>query len=138
MLRPVDASKGNHKLLYEVTNRGRKFLMNWIMDVPAQAVSAVNDPMTEKDAGNALFFRQGWTLKEIYSSHAIYLSRLERSVQALVRDRLLLAEDADRYLQAARDDAVVKRFQKSSAEDRLSVEACSCPSRRPVVSPGRW
>ncbi len=62
MLRPADASKGNRKLLFEVTNRGRKFLMNWIMDAPMQAAGAVNDPKTEKDAGNALFFRQGWTM----------------------------------------------------------------------------
>ena len=62
MLRPADASKGNHKMLFEVTNRGRKFLMNWIMDAPMQAVSAVNNPATEIDAGNALFFRQGWTM----------------------------------------------------------------------------
>ncbi len=62
MLRPADAAKGNHKLLFEVTNRGRKFLMNWIMDAPTQAAGAVNDPKTEKDAGNALFFRQGWTM----------------------------------------------------------------------------
>ena len=62
MLRPADASRGNHKLLFEVTNRGRKFLMNWIMDAPTQAVGAVNNPATEMDAGNALFFRQGWTM----------------------------------------------------------------------------
>lgn len=62
MLRPVDPSKGNRKLLFEVTNRGRKFLMHWVMDAPAQALSAVNDPVAEKDAGNALFFRQGWTM----------------------------------------------------------------------------
>jgi len=62
MLRPADPGKGNHKLLFEVTNRGRKFLMNWIMDAPAQAGGAVNDPKTAKDAGNALFFRQGWTM----------------------------------------------------------------------------
>ncbi len=62
MLRPADAAKGNHKLLFEVTNRGRKFLMNWLMDAPAQAAGAVNDPKTAKDAGNALFFRQGWTM----------------------------------------------------------------------------
>lgn len=62
MLRPADAGKGNHKLLFEVTNRGRKFLMNWIMDAPAQAAGAVNDPKAAKDAGNALFFRQGWTM----------------------------------------------------------------------------
>ena len=46
MLRPADASMGNHKLLFEVTNRGRKFLMNWIMDAPTQAGGAVNDPKT--------------------------------------------------------------------------------------------
>ena len=62
MLRPHDASKGNHKLLYEVTNRGRKFLMNWVMDAPMQAAGAVNNPSTEIDAGNALFFREGWTM----------------------------------------------------------------------------
>ena len=62
MLRPADASRGNHKLLFEVTNRGRKFLMNWVMDAPMQAVGAVNNPVTEIDAGNALFFRQGWTM----------------------------------------------------------------------------
>lgn len=62
MLRPADATKGNHKLLFEVTNRGRKFLMNWLMDAPMQAASAVNNPTTELDAGNALFFRQGWTM----------------------------------------------------------------------------
>lgn len=62
MLRPADPSKGNHKILYEVTNRGRKFLMHWVMDAPAQAAAAVNDPKTIEDAGNALFFRQGWTM----------------------------------------------------------------------------
>ena len=62
MLRPADATKGNHKLMFEVTNRGRKFLMNWLMDAPMQAASAVNNPTTEMDAGNAIFFRQGWTM----------------------------------------------------------------------------
>lgn len=62
MLRPQDASRGNHKLLFEVTNRGRKFLMNWVMDAPMQAAGAVNNPSAEIDAGNALFFRQGWTM----------------------------------------------------------------------------
>lgn len=62
MLRPADAAKGNRKIMYEVTNRGRKFLLHWVMDAPAQAVSAVNNPRTLADAGNALFFRQGWTM----------------------------------------------------------------------------
>lgn len=62
MLRPADASKSNGKILYEVTNRGRKFLLNWIMDAPPQAAAAVNDPKSAKDAGNALFLRMGYTI----------------------------------------------------------------------------
>ncbi len=62
VLRPADAARRNGKLIYDVTNRGRKFLMHWVMDAPAQAVSAVNDPKTALDAGNALFLRQGYTI----------------------------------------------------------------------------
>jgi hypothetical protein len=57
MLRPADPSKGNGKVLYDVTNRGRKFLLGWIMDG-----ALGNDPKTAQDAGNALFFRQGYTM----------------------------------------------------------------------------
>jgi hypothetical protein len=57
MLRPVEAGRGNRKILYDVTNRGRKFVHHWIMDG-----SAGNDPKTLEDAGNALFLRQGYTI----------------------------------------------------------------------------
>jgi hypothetical protein len=62
MLRPADAGRGNGRLIYDVTNRGRKFLLHWVLDAPAQAVSAVNDPRTEKDAGNSLLFRRGYSM----------------------------------------------------------------------------
>src|SRR6185295_9280466 len=32
MLRPADSSKGNGKIIYDVTNRGRKFFHHWLMD----------------------------------------------------------------------------------------------------------
>jgi hypothetical protein len=56
MLRP---ERGNGRLLYEVTNRGRKFLTHWLMDGPA---AAANDPKSAQDAGNALFLRLGYTI----------------------------------------------------------------------------
>jgi hypothetical protein len=56
LLRPVDPQKGNGKILYDVTNRGRKLLL-LLMDAPAQ-----NDPASAKDAGNGLVFRQGYTI----------------------------------------------------------------------------
>jgi hypothetical protein len=62
LLRPVAASKGNRKILYEVNNRGRKFLLHWMLDAPAQAVAANNEPKDAKDAGNGLFFRQGYIM----------------------------------------------------------------------------
>jgi hypothetical protein len=57
LLRPADASKRNGKLIYDVTNRGRKFFHHWIMDgAPG------NDPRTAAHAGNAYFLRQGYTI----------------------------------------------------------------------------
>lgn len=62
MLRPADAAKGNGRILYDVTNRGRKFLLHWLMDAPARPVGELNDPKTVESAGNALFFRLGYTM----------------------------------------------------------------------------
>jgi len=62
MLRPVDAARGNRKLIYDVTNRGRKFLLTWLMEARAPSPAAANDPRTLEDAGNGLFFRMGFTL----------------------------------------------------------------------------
>jgi len=57
MLRPVDPSKANGRIIYDVTNRGRKFFHHWIMDG-----NAGNDPKTLQDAGNAMFLRMGYTI----------------------------------------------------------------------------
>jgi len=34
LLRPVNAGRGNHRILYDVTNRGRKFLLHWLSTRP--------------------------------------------------------------------------------------------------------
>jgi hypothetical protein len=62
LLRPVDPARGNGKLIYEVNNRGRKFLLHWILDAPAQAAGANNEPRSLEDAGNGLLFRMGYTM----------------------------------------------------------------------------
>ena len=62
ILRPKDPAKGSGTLLYEVLNRGRKFLFNWVLDAPAQGAQAVNDPRTLTDAGTALVLRRGDTI----------------------------------------------------------------------------
>jgi hypothetical protein len=61
VLRPVDATKSNHALLYEVVNRGRKFLLPWVLDAKS-AAGALNDPATADDAGTGTFFNRGYTI----------------------------------------------------------------------------
>jgi hypothetical protein len=62
ILRPADPAKGNGRMLYEVNNRGRKFLNTWLMDAPPVAAGAINDPRTAEHAGNGLFLRLGYTI----------------------------------------------------------------------------
>ncbi len=62
LLRPVDPARANGRLIYEVNNRGRKFLLHWILDAPAQAAAANNEPRSAEDAGNGLLFRLGYTM----------------------------------------------------------------------------
>ena len=59
MLRPVDAQKANRRILLDVTNRGRKFILHWVLDAPG---ASANNPRELKDAGNALFLDQGYTI----------------------------------------------------------------------------
>jgi hypothetical protein len=57
LLRPVDAAKGNGRLLYEVNNRGRIMLFANLC-----AGAAGNQPATPEDLGNALPLRLGFSL----------------------------------------------------------------------------
>lgn len=62
MLRPVDTARGNRKILFDVTNRGRKNLHWRLTDARLASPAGANDPRTAQDAGNGLFFRMGYTL----------------------------------------------------------------------------
>src|SRR6266508_6689931 len=57
ILKPVDMSKGNHELFFEVNNRGNKIALNWLNDARSS-----NDPSTGADAGNGFLMRQGYTV----------------------------------------------------------------------------
>ncbi len=62
ILRPAYPARGSGVLLYDVTNRGAKFLMSWVNDATEPANGSVNDPRTLADAGNAFTLRQGDTM----------------------------------------------------------------------------
>jgi hypothetical protein len=62
ILRPVDAARGNRKIIYDVTNRGRKNLHWRLTDARLSSPAGANDPRTVQDAGNGLFFRMGYIM----------------------------------------------------------------------------
>jgi Alpha/beta hydrolase domain len=57
ILKPVDLSKGNGALLYDVNNRGNKRALIQFNSAPA-----ANDPSTPEQAGNGFLMRQGFTI----------------------------------------------------------------------------
>jgi hypothetical protein len=62
IMRPADMTKGNGRILYEVNNRGRKFLGPWLHDARQTSPGAINEPATLEHAGNGLAFREGYTV----------------------------------------------------------------------------
>jgi Alpha/beta hydrolase domain len=58
VIRPVDPTKGNHRLLFEINNRGRILSFGLLND----AAKNRNDPSTAADAGNGFMMRQGYSL----------------------------------------------------------------------------
>jgi hypothetical protein len=59
ILRPIDRSKGNRRLLYEITNRGRTNALEMLNDSPTG-----NDVNGSGDAGNGFLMRQGYVVLE--------------------------------------------------------------------------
>jgi hypothetical protein len=59
ILRPIDRAKGNRRLLYEITNRGRTNALDFFNDSKTN-----NDVTTSGDAGNGFLMRQGYILLE--------------------------------------------------------------------------
>ena len=58
ILRPVDVARGNHRLFFEVNNRGNVLSFGRMND----AGTGGNDPTTAADAGNGFLMRQGYTV----------------------------------------------------------------------------
>src|SRR5262249_24121717 len=58
ILRPVDRSKGNHRLFFAINNRGNLTSFGQFNN----ATTGGNDPTTAADAGNGFLMRQGYTI----------------------------------------------------------------------------
>lgn len=58
ILRPIDPAKGNHRVLFDINNRGAARALGMFNDVTA----ATNDPTKASDAGSGFLMRQGYTI----------------------------------------------------------------------------
>ena len=61
ILRPAEPARGSGVLLYDVTNRGNKFLMSWINDAPEPPSGSVNDPRSAGRRRQCLHLPPGLT-----------------------------------------------------------------------------
>src|SRR5438874_2472782 len=61
-LRPAEPRLGSVMLVYDVTNRGSKRILQLIDDVPANDPIAVNDPKTARDAGLGFLLGRGHSI----------------------------------------------------------------------------
>src|SRR5258707_2241493 len=59
ILRPVDRTRGNKRLIYEITNRGRTNVLGTLNDRKTE-----NDVESSGDAGNGFLMRQGYVVLE--------------------------------------------------------------------------
>jgi len=57
ILKPFDLSKGNHRILYDVNNRGNFYMLGSYNNARGS-----NNPTTKEHAGNGFLMRQGYTL----------------------------------------------------------------------------
>jgi hypothetical protein len=62
VLRPAEPRLGSGILVYDVTNRGSKRILQLLDDVPANDPIAVNDPKTASDAGLGFLFERGHSI----------------------------------------------------------------------------
>ncbi len=65
ILRPIDASKSNGALLYDVNNRGMKVIAGMVMRATPRGpnpLASFNDPRSAEDMGDGLLLQLGYTL----------------------------------------------------------------------------
>jgi hypothetical protein len=59
ILRPVDLTKGNHRVIFELPNRGGALILRTLNDS-----TTPNDATTAGDPGNGFLMNQGYTIVE--------------------------------------------------------------------------
>lgn len=97
ILKPVDAKKGNGRLLCDFVNRGK--------NTSLARLNESGDTFAANDSGNGFLMNRGYTIawsgasrlsiEERYKSAQEYADKRKHAVDALVQQGFVLPEDAD-------------------------------------------
>ena len=142
ILKPVDASRGNGRVLYEVGNRGGKALLRVF-----QNASSSSDPTSAEEFGTGALMRQGFTLVWMGWQWDVPEGRMRmeipiatndgQTITGLVRGNFILDEPATVAPLADRGHRAYEVVDPDSADHVMTVR-----DRRldpPVVIPrDRW
>jgi hypothetical protein len=145
ILRPVDATRGSGKILYEVVNRGRKAMHTRFMDARPASAAAANNPKTLADAGNGLLLKRGYTL--VWSSldpdaprgnnglsmTAVYATDHGAPIERVIRDEMVA--DTRVRAPAAKDAPRWKTLRLSHEAASLDQSKARLTERRAEALP---
>jgi hypothetical protein len=119
LLRPVDAAKGNREILYEVNNRGNRYLIH-SFDRVGYEHGIINDPKTPEDAGDGFLFRRGYTIA--WSGWDPDVPRNNHQISIKVP---VATDHGQPITREIRDEFMPGNRGVGEAEFRLSYEAAS-------------
>src|SRR5262249_47618882 len=105
-------------------NRGRKFLLHWLMDAPAQAGGANNEPRSLEDAGNGLLLRLGYTL-----AWSGWDPDAPRAGGGMAMVTPIAQQDGKPIVRTIRDELVSGTRGAPASTFRLSYEAASSDTK---------
>lgn len=120
MLRPADTARGARKILFDVTNRGRKYVHWRLMDARLSSPAAGNDPRTLEDAGNGLFLRRGYTI--VWSG---WDPDAPKSNNGMSMKPIVATHGGEPIVRTIRDELVSGTRGAARATFRLTHEAAS-------------
>lgn len=142
LLKPVDAVKGNGRLLYEAGNRGTKRILPVF-----QNGTGSDDPSSEADFGTGALMAQGFTLAWMGWQWDVPAGRMRmqipvatdqgRVITGLVRGNFIPGANATTALVADRGHTPYPVVDPESADHVLYVR--TLPADTPAIVPrGRW
>ena len=142
MLKPVDPKRGNHRLFYEVGNRGNKSALGYF-----QKARNSKDPTRTEEFGDGALMNQGWTLLWMGWQWDVPPGQMRmdlpivtdhgKTITGLVRANFVPNDHSPTQALADRDHFAYAIADEASPENVMTVR--DNPTDTPKVIPrGHW